>query len=102
MIRVLIAEDQSMVRGALVALLRREQDIDIVAEAMRGDEVVPLAVKNLPDIALLDIEMPVMTGIDIIPLLRAALPSCKILILTTFRPPVTYAAHWKMAHPGSW
>ncbi len=87
MIRVLIAEDQSMVRGALVALLRREQDIDIVAEAMRGDEVVPLAVKNLPDIALLDIEMPVMTGIDIIPLLRAALPSCKILILTTFGRP---------------
>ncbi|MDQ4024725.1 MAG: DNA-binding response regulator, partial [Actinomycetota bacterium] len=55
-IRVLIAEDQTTVRGALAALLALEEDIEIVAEASRGDEVVPAALDALPDVALLDIE----------------------------------------------
>lgn len=87
MIRVLLAEDQSMVRGALAALLSREQDIEIIAEVMRGDEVAPAALKTSPDIALLDIEMPGMTGIDVAAQLRKALPACRIIILTTFGRP---------------
>ncbi len=87
MIRVLLAEDQSMVRGALAALLNREQDITIVAEVMRGDEALAVAMKVQPDIALLDIEMPGATGIEVAGLLRDALPTCKTLILTTFGRP---------------
>src|SRR6266568_1078306 len=58
MIRVLLAEDQAMVRGALSALLSREQDIEVVAEVARGDEVVKAALASKPDVALIDIEMP--------------------------------------------
>ena len=58
MIRVLLAEDQAMVRGALAALLSLEEDIAVVAEAARGDEVVPAALSTQPDVALVDIEMP--------------------------------------------
>src|SRR3954471_7734371 len=83
-VRVLLAEDQAMVRGALVALLALEEDIEIVAEASRGDEVVPAALDALPDIALLDIEMPGGDGLSAAALLRERLPSCRVLILTTF------------------
>jgi CheY-like chemotaxis protein len=64
MIRVLLAEDQAMVRGALAALLSREQDIEVVAEVARGDEVVEAALSTRPDVALLDIEMPGGSGLD--------------------------------------
>ena len=84
MIRVLLAEDQAMVRGALVALLRLESDIAVVAEASRGDEVVPTALSTQPDVALLDIEMPGGDGLQAAQALRAALPSCRVVILTTF------------------
>jgi two-component system response regulator DesR len=57
-IRVLLAEDQAMVRGALAALLRLEPDLDVVAEVSEGNEVLPAAIKSQPDVALLDIEMP--------------------------------------------
>lgn len=87
MIRVLLAEDQAMVRGALAALLNREQDISIVAEVARGDEVVEAALEAQPDVALLDIEMPGATGIEAAGELHARLPACKILILTTFGRP---------------
>ena len=87
MIRVLLAEDQAMVRGALAALLHREQDISIVAEVARGDEVVGAALEAQPDVALLDIEMPGATGIEAAGELHARLPACKILILTTFGRP---------------
>src|SRR5918911_3133180 len=83
-IRVLIAEDQTMVRGALVALLALEEDIEIVAEVSRGDEVVPAALDALPDVALLDIEMPGGDGLSAAAVLRERLPSCRVLILTTF------------------
>ena len=63
MIRVLLAEDQAMVRGALAALLALEGDIEIVAEVGRGDEVVTVALATKPDVALLDIEMPGCDGI---------------------------------------
>ena len=87
MIRVLIAEDQGMVRGALKALLAMEGDIEIVAETDRADEVLPLASRTKPDVALLDIEMPGGDGIMAAGQLRSELPSCRTLILTTFGRP---------------
>jgi two-component system response regulator DesR len=86
-IRVLIAEDQGMVRGALKALLAMEGDIEIVAETDRADQVLSLASQTRPDVALLDIEMPGGDGITAAGQLRKALPSCKTLILTTFGRP---------------
>ena len=83
-VRVLIAEDQAMVRGALAALLALEGDIEIVAEASRGDEVVPTALDTLPDVALLDIEMPGSDGLTAAAALRERFPSCRVIILTTF------------------
>jgi two-component system, NarL family, response regulator DesR len=87
MIRVLLAEDQAMVRGALAALLALEEDVEIVAEVGRGDEVVVAAMRTRPDVALLDIEMPGEDGLDAAAALHRALPGCRILILTTFGRP---------------
>jgi two-component system, NarL family, response regulator DesR len=84
MIRVLLAEDQAMVRGALAALLRLEGDIEVVAEIERGDAIVPMALATQPDVALLDIEMPGQNGLDAARVLRERLPSCRIVIVTTF------------------
>jgi two-component system, NarL family, response regulator DesR len=84
MIRVLLAEDQAMVRGALAALLGLEGDIEVVAEVARGDQVVLAAVATQPDVALLDIEMPGGDGLGAAHALRAALPSCRVVIVTTF------------------
>ena len=81
---MLLAEDQAMVRGALSALLSLEDDIEIVAEASRGDEVLPAALDTLPDVALLDIEMPGGDGLEAAAVLHERLPSCLVLILTTF------------------
>jgi two-component system response regulator DesR len=86
-IRVLLAEDQAMVRGALSALLGLESDIQVVAEVSRGDEVVARAVEVKPDICLLDIEMPGLDGLTATELLRDAVPNCRVLILTTFDRP---------------
>jgi len=83
-VRLLLAEDQAMVRGALSALLSLEEDIEIVAEVSRGDEVVPAALDALPEVALLDIEMPGGDGLDAASTLRKKLPSCHVIILTTF------------------
>jgi two-component system response regulator DesR len=86
-IRVLVAEDQAMVRGALKALLALEEDISVVAEVARGDEVVAAAARSEPDVALLDIEMPGLDGIAAAAALRTELPRCRSLILTTFGRP---------------
>ncbi len=87
MIRVLLAEDQAMVRGALAALLKLEGDMEIVAEVGRGDEVLPAALQTQPQVALLDIEMPGEDGLTAAAILHAQLPACRILILTTFGRP---------------
>lgn len=87
MIRVLIAEDQGMVRGALASLLSMEHDIEVIAQVSRGDEVLAAALAAQPDIALLDIEMPGQTGLEAAEELASALPSCRVLILTTFGRP---------------
>jgi two-component system response regulator DesR len=84
MIRVLVAEDQAMVRGALSALLGLEGDITVVAEVARGDEVVSTALATKPDVALLDIEMPGIDGLQAAAALHEHLPSCRVLMLTTF------------------
>ena len=84
MIRVLLAEDQAMVRGALSALLSREQDIEVISEVARGDEVVQAALAARPDVALLDIEMPGGSGLEASRALQRALPTCRSVILTTF------------------
>ncbi len=87
MIRLLLADDQALVRGALAALLGLEQDIEVVAQVGRGDEVVEAARTARPDVALLDVEMPGLDGISATALLRSALPSCKVLVVTTFGRP---------------
>jgi len=83
-IRALLAEDQGIVRGALAALLRLEADLEVVAEVERGDAVVPTAREVRPDVALLDIEMPGRDGLEAAKELHQQLPSCRIVILTTF------------------
>ena len=87
MIKVLLAEDQVMIRQALAALLGFEDDIEVVAQVGRGDEVVAAARQTSPDIALLDIEMPGMDGLSAAAELRRAYPDVKIVILTTFGRP---------------
>ncbi|HLJ81566.1 MAG TPA: response regulator transcription factor [Ktedonobacterales bacterium] len=87
MMRVLLAEDQALVRGALAALLSLQDDFEIVAEVGRGDEVLAAALEARPDVALLDIEMPGCDGITAAADLHAKLPACRILILTTFGRP---------------
>ena len=87
MIRVLVAEDQSMVRGALRALLELEEDISVVAEVGRGDEVLAAAREHRPDVALLDIEMPGRDGIEAARELAAELPAVRAVVLTTFGRP---------------
>lgn len=87
MIRLLIADDQALVRGALAALLGLEHDIEVVAEVGRGDEVVDTALHAKPEVALLDVDMPGLDGIAAAALLKKALPACQILMVTTFGRP---------------
>ncbi|MFD9567425.1 response regulator [Streptomyces sp. NPDC059994] len=87
MIRLLLAEDQSMVREALAALLGLEPDFEVVAQVARGDEVLGAARAFTPDVALLDIEMPGKTGIEAAAELHKELPALKIVVLTTFGRP---------------
>jgi two-component system response regulator DesR len=86
-IRLLLADDQALVRGALATLLGLESDLEVVAEVGRGDEVVAAARQSRPDVALLDVEMPGLDGIAATALLRAAMPTCKVLMVTTFGRP---------------
>jgi two-component system, NarL family, response regulator DesR len=86
-IRVLLADDQATVRGALAALLRLEKDIEVVAEVGRADDVLKAAEDKKPDVALLDIEMPGGDGLNAAARLREKLPSCRVLMLTTFGRP---------------
>jgi two-component system response regulator DesR len=86
-IRLLIADDQALVRGALAALLALEPDLEVVSEVGRGDEVVAAARATTPDVALLDVEMPGMDGIEAAVALRNAVPGVRILMVTTFGRP---------------
>lgn len=86
-VRVLLAEDQGMMRGALALLLGLEPDIEVVAQVGAGDEIVAAAVSARPDVALLDIELPGRSGLDAAADLREEVPDCRVLILTTFGRP---------------
>jgi two-component system response regulator DesR len=86
-IRLLVADDQALVRGALATLLSLEPDLDVVAEVGRGDEVVPAARSCRPDVALLDVEMPGLDGIAATAALLSAVPGCRVLVVTTFGRP---------------
>ena len=86
-IRLLLADDQALVRGALAALLDLEPDLAVVAEVGSGDAVVAAAEEHHPDVALLDVEMPGVDGIEATRLLKAARPGTRVLIVTTFGRP---------------
>jgi two-component system, NarL family, response regulator DesR len=86
-IRLLLADDQALVRGALASLLGLEPDLEVVAEVGRGDEVVGAARAARPDVALLDVEMPGLDGLAATTALRAAVPACRVLVVTTFGRP---------------
>jgi two-component system response regulator DesR len=86
-IRVVIAEDQGMVLGALAALLEMEDDIRVMACAKNGREALDAVVKLKPDVLVTDIEMPIMTGLELAAELRANHPATKTVILTTFARP---------------
>ncbi|MGW1780428.1 response regulator [Streptomyces sp. NPDC002143] len=86
-VRVLLAEDQGMMRGALALLLGLEADLEVVAQVGRGDAIVDAALLHRPDVALLDIELPGMSGLDAAVELREQAPECRVLILTTFGRP---------------
>ncbi|WP_033290490.1 response regulator transcription factor [Amycolatopsis jejuensis] len=87
MIRVLLADDQAMVRGALATVLDLEPDIEVVAQVGSGDEVVAAARQSRPDLALLDVQMPGIDGLTAAAELKAALPACRVIICTTFGRP---------------
>ncbi|WP_112249017.1 response regulator transcription factor [Kribbella monticola] len=87
MIRVLIAEDMHMIRGALVALLSLEEDMEVVAELDRGDEIVAAALRTRPDVAVLDIDLPGVDGLTAAGELHEKLPSARILVLTGLSQP---------------
>ncbi|MER6000461.1 response regulator transcription factor [Nonomuraea angiospora] len=82
MIRVLLAEDLHLIRGALASLLRLEPDIEVVAEAADGDAVLPAALAHRPDVAVLDVQMPGIDGIEAAAVLRERVPGCRVLVLT--------------------
>jgi two-component system response regulator DesR len=86
-IRLLLADDQALVRGALAALLDLEPDLRVVAQVGRGDDVVEAARTSAAQVALLDVEMPGMDGIQAASALRTEVPSCRSLIVTTFGRP---------------
>ena len=82
MIRILLAEDQHLIRGALSALIGLEEDMQVVAEVEEGDRIVPTARDTRPDVAVLDIELPGMDGLEAATILRDELPETRVLILT--------------------
>jgi two-component system response regulator DesR len=87
MIRVLIAEDMHMIRGALVALLSLEDDVEVVAELERGDQIVQTALRTRPDVAVVDIDLPGVDGLTAAEQLHQRLPECRTLVLTGLSQP---------------
>jgi two-component system, NarL family, response regulator DesR len=83
-IRLLLADDQELVRTALGALLDLEDDFEVVASVGRGDQVAQAALAERPDVALLDIEMPGLDGLAAAAVLATQVPTCRVVILTTF------------------
>ncbi|MFE6932059.1 response regulator [Streptomyces sp. NPDC057699] len=82
-VRVLLADDEHLIRGALAALLALEDDIVLVAEAATGPEALAMALAHRPDVAVLDLEMPGADGVKVATSLRTALPGCRTMIVTS-------------------
>ncbi|RBM14145.1 response regulator [Streptomyces sp. PT12] len=89
MIRIMLAEDMHMVRGALVALLEGEPGLSVVAEVDRGDAIVSTALESRPDVAVIDIDLPGIDGITAAGALHQRLPECRTLVLTALGRPGT-------------
>nr|ABL09961.1 regulator [Streptomyces echinatus] len=89
MIRVLLAEDEHLIRGALTALLSEEVGIDVVADTGTGRSVLSLSLQHRPDVVVLDVMLPDMTGLEVAEQLQEHLPSCRILLLTSLGIPGT-------------
>lgn len=87
MIRVVIAEDQKMLRGALTSLLKFEDDIEVLAEVPDGEQAWDAIQRHRPDVCILDIEMPLVSGLELAERVRTAGLPCKIMIVTTFARP---------------
>jgi two-component system, NarL family, response regulator DesR len=87
MIKVLIAEDMHLIRGALVALLSLEPDMEVVAELERGDEIIATAERVRPDVAVVDIDLPGLDGLTAAAQLHKTLPECRTLVLTGLSQP---------------
>ncbi len=87
MIRIVIAEDQQMLRGALASLLQLEEDIEVVAQVSNGDEALQAINTYQPDLCLLDIEMPELSGLDVAERIKQEGLPCKVMIVTTFARP---------------
>ena len=83
-IRILVVDDESVVREGVVAILRLQKDLDVVGEAKNGAIAIQLAKKAKPDVVLLDLVMPVQDGLATIPILKELLPDSRILVLTSF------------------
>ncbi|MBL2026577.1 response regulator transcription factor, partial [Klebsiella pneumoniae] len=81
MIRIIIAEDQRMLRGALGALLDLEDDIEVIGQAANGEEALKLIESLKPDISIMDIEMPIQSGLDVAETLKKEKSACKVMIL---------------------
>ena len=86
-IKLVLADDQALVRGALAALLNMESDLEVVAEVGRGDEVIDACREHGCDVAVLDVEMPGLDGIDVTAQIKALMPNTHVLIVTTFGRP---------------
>ncbi|UUZ82833.1 response regulator transcription factor [Paenibacillus sp. P26] len=82
--KVIIAEDQGMLRGALSALLDLEEDMEVIGQAENGEQALKLIVEREPDLCILDIEMPVLSGLDVAERLKTLGHPCRVVILTTF------------------
>ena len=89
MIRVLLAEDMHMVRGALIALLNLEPDIEVVAEVSSGDKIVPAARQHGPDVCVIDIDLPILDGLSAATTIRETMPQIRTLMLTSLGRPGT-------------
>ncbi|MCR3751571.1 response regulator transcription factor [Lentzea californiensis] len=89
MIRVLLAEDMHMVRGALIALLNLEPDIEVVAEVSSGDKIVPAARQHGPDVCVIDIDLPILDGLTAASTIRETMPQVRTLMLTSLGRPGT-------------
>ena len=96
MIRIVIAEDQKMLRGAFASLLNFEDDIEVVAEVPDGREPGTRSGKDQPDVCLLDIEMPHISGLELAESIRQAGLPCKIMIVTTFARPGYLQKQWTL------